>query len=132
MGTSYFIGKSKGDEIKLDLYYTDTFIRPLLSIENTRMATKEEIAAMKIDIVQRGARKKDFWDIHELLDEITPSQMIALHAERYPFAHDEAAIKSNFTNFSRADEDFNPNCLRGKHWEIIKLEIAESMEMFNI
>jgi hypothetical protein len=29
---------------------------------------------MKIDIVQRLARKKDFWDIHELLDVYTPDQ----------------------------------------------------------
>jgi predicted nucleotidyltransferase component of viral defense system len=31
------------------------------------MATVEEIIAMKLDVMQRGGRKKDFWDLHELL-----------------------------------------------------------------
>ncbi|UZJ63260.1 nucleotidyl transferase AbiEii/AbiGii toxin family protein [Sphingobacterium sp. KU25419] len=33
------------------------------------MATVEEIIAMKIDVVQRTGRKKDFWDIHALLSQ---------------------------------------------------------------
>jgi hypothetical protein len=35
------------------------------------MATVEEIIAMKVDIVQRGGRKKDFWDLHEALNYYT-------------------------------------------------------------
>jgi hypothetical protein len=35
--------------------------------------------AMKIDIVARGGRKKDFWDLHELLNQYTVSQMLSLH-----------------------------------------------------
>ena len=29
----------------------------------------EEIIAMKIDVIFRGGRKKDFWNIHELKDD---------------------------------------------------------------
>jgi hypothetical protein len=36
-------------------------------------------------------------------------------------------IKQNLTNFSLADGDFDPICLLGKHWEIIKAEIAETL-----
>ncbi|PZR39455.1 MAG: hypothetical protein DI538_06850 [Azospira oryzae] len=32
MGVSYVIGKSEEDLVKLDLYYTDTFIQPALEI----------------------------------------------------------------------------------------------------
>ena len=85
---------------------------------------------MKIDIVQRKGRKKDFWDIHELLGNHTPAQMIALHAQRYPYNHDENLIRTNFTDFSRADEDFDPICLRGKYWELIKLDIVEALADF--
>lgn len=28
-------------------------------------------------------------------------------------------------DFSGADEDFNPNCLRGKQWEFIKEDLEE-------
>lgn len=124
-GIAYFVGNSAEDAFKLDLYYTDPFIFPVLEIESIRLATKEEIVAMKIDVVQRGGRKKDFWDIHALLDDYTMERMIALHEERYSYAHDAALIKTNITDFTAADEDFKPVCLWGKHWELIKLEIAE-------
>lgn len=129
MGVSYLVGNSEDDIVKLDLFYTDHFIQPSLQVGSYRLATVEEIIAMKIDIVQRKARKKDFWDIHELLGTYTPAQMIALHAQRYPYSHNEDLIRTNFTDFSRADEDFNPICLRGKYWELIKLDMVKALEV---
>jgi hypothetical protein len=128
MGVSYLAGAVENNTVKLDLFYTDNFIQPLLQIDLYRLATVEEIIAMKIDIVQRKARKKDFWDVHELLDTHTPAQMIALHAQRYPYNHNEDLIRKNFTDFSRADEDFDPICLRGKYWELIKLDIVKALD----
>jgi predicted nucleotidyltransferase len=128
MGVSYLIGSSRDEAVKLDLFYTtDPFIEPPLHFGPYRLATIGEIIAMKIDIVQRKARKKDFWDLHELLAEYTPAEMIALHSKRYPYNHEEATIRQNFTDFSRADEDFNPKCLRGKYWELIKLDIVQAL-----
>lgn len=60
MGKSYFIGEDKENTIKLDLYYTDSYIQPYIEVDGVRMATIEEIIAMKIDVVQRGGRKKIF------------------------------------------------------------------------
>jgi predicted nucleotidyltransferase len=124
-GQSYLIGESEDETVKLDLYYTDTFIQPELLVESFRLATVEEIIAMKIDIVQRVARKKDFWDLHELLSQYTPSQMIELHKKRYPYNHDEAVILANLTNFTIADGDFDPVCLKGKYWELIKYDFVQ-------
>lgn len=50
-------------------------------------------------------------------------QMLALHQERYPYSHDEDLIKKNLINFNSADDDFDPVCLRGKHWELIKYDL---------
>lgn len=127
MGVSYLVGNNKDDLVKLDLYYTDPFIQPSLEIDFYRLATVEEIIAMKIDIVQRKGRKKDFWDIHEFLSAFTVAQMVTLHEKRYPYSHDEALIRTNFTDFSSADEDFDPICLKGKYWELIKLDIAQAL-----
>lgn len=129
MGKSYLIGKTKNETVKLDLYYTEKFIQTPLIIGRYRLATIEEIIAMKIDIVQRGARKKDFWDLHELLDTYTVDTMIALHEQRYPHSHDEATIRKNFTQFKNADDDFDPLCLRGKYWELIKLDIWKDLKI---
>jgi len=125
MGVSYIVGNSAEDAFKLDLYYTDTFVRDAVEAGNIRMASLEEIAAMKMDIVQRKGRKKDFWDIHELSDTYSISEMIGFHKQRYPHNHDEVLIRQNLTDFTGADEDFDPECLKGKAWELVKLEIAE-------
>lgn len=128
MGRSYLVGEDKNETVKLDLYYTDAFMQPALVIGSYRLATIEEIIAMKIDIVQRGGRKKDFWDLHELLDQYSPSQMIELHKIRYPYNHEETEIRSNFINFTTADDDFDPICLKGKYWELIKLDTIQALQ----
>jgi hypothetical protein len=125
MGKAYRVGADKMGAIKLDVYYTDPFIRPALVVDGIRMATAEEIIAMKLDIISRSGRKKDFWDLHELMKSYTLAQMLALHKERYPYSHDAKKIKENFSNFSKADDDIDPECLLGKHWEVIKLDMQD-------
>ncbi len=124
-GKSYYVGDSKEDCIKLDLFYTDPFIDEEVITDNIRMATVEEIIAMKLDVVSRIGRKKDFWDIHELKHDYSIAEMFTLHQKRYPYTHDRALLLNNLTDFSDADDDFEPNCLRGKHWELIKLDIIQ-------
>ena len=130
MGKSYFIGTDKENSVKLDVYYTDDFIQPAKIIDYIRMATVEEIIAMKVDVVQRGGRKKDFWDLHDLLSNYNIGKMIELQQERYPYSHERELILKNFTDFSFADEDFDPICLKGKYWEFIKEDIEEAVSKF--
>jgi hypothetical protein len=125
MGKSYYIGKNKDDCVKLDLFYTDRFNQQYLLIDGIRLATVEDIMAMKIDVISRGGRKKDFWDIHDLKDDYSFEEMLALHKQRYPYTHDGDQIRKYFVNFENADADFDPICLKGKHWEIIKLDIID-------
>jgi hypothetical protein len=128
MGKSYLIGEAEDNVIKLDVYYTDPFIQAALIEDGVRLATVEEIIAMKIDVITKTGRKKDFWDIHEVMDTYTIPQMLALHKQRYEYTHNETEILANFTDFSNADDDFEPNCLRGKYWELIKFDIIKKIE----
>lgn len=124
-GKTYFIGKDEDNNIKLDLYYTDTFIENYQLADGIRLATINEILSMKMDVIGRGGRKKDFWDVHELMEDYKLSELIDLHRKRYPFTHNAVQLFEKFTDFRRADEDFEPQCLRGKHWEIVKLDLIE-------
>ena len=128
MGKAYFVGENKEKCIKLDIFYTDPFIEPALIVDGIRMASVEDIIAMKMDVISRGGRKKDFWDIHELMNEYSFDAMCALHKKRYPFSHDKKLLKTKFTRFTQADEDFEPLCLRGKHWEVIKLDMIDFVQ----
>lgn len=127
MGKSYLVGTSQDEVIKLDIYYSmDPFFQSVVEEEGIRMATVEEIIAMKVDVIQRGGRKKDFWDLHEALDRYTIDEMIALHRLRFEWTHNEPLILNNFTAFAECEDDLEPLCLRGKQWAFIKEDVAEA------
>ncbi|WP_312750396.1 nucleotidyl transferase AbiEii/AbiGii toxin family protein [Epilithonimonas hominis] len=129
-GKSYFIGSSENIAVKLDVFYSDPFIDDELLIDNIRLASLKDITAMKIEVIQNGGRKKDFWDLHELLNYFSLEEMLAFHKIRYPFSHDLDVIIKNFTNFQIADEDFEVLCLKGKHWEVIKSDFENLIKKF--
>jgi len=85
---------------------------------------------MKLDVIQREGRKKDFWDLHELLPDYGIGKMLELHKKRYSYGHDRDLILRNLINFTRADDDFDPICLRGKYWEFIKEDFEEAVGVF--
>jgi predicted nucleotidyltransferase component of viral defense system len=132
LGKAYFLGENKNHTIKLDVFYTDPFIQPPIEIDSIRLASIEEIIAMKMDVIQRGGRKKDFWDLHELLSNYSIPQMIALHERRYPYSHDKDILLKNLINFDFADNDLKPICLRGKYWEFIKDDFQEIISEINL
>lgn len=127
IGQSYSIGTDRHNTVKLDIFYTDPFIQPAVIEDDIRMASIEDIIAMKIDVVQRGGRKKDFWDLHELLPTYSIDEMLALHKLRYEYNHEPELILRNFIDFNKADVDFEPICLRGKYWEFIKEDIEDAV-----
>ncbi len=131
-GKSYLVGDNINQFVRLDVYYSsEPFFNSLIVEEGIRIASLEDITAMKIDVVQRGGRKKDFWDLHELTGQCNIAKMIALHAQGFPWTHDESAIIENFTDFSVADKDFDPICLRGKQWPFIKEDFEYLMKAFS-
>ena len=127
-GTNFVVGNSINDCVKIDLYYTDDFIEPPIILESIRMATTNEIIAMKLDVILRGGRKKDFWDLHYFIDKLTADEMIVLFQKRYPYNDDFDKIKPQLINFEIADSDFEPICLLEKNWEIIKFDFLEFVE----
>jgi len=89
----------------------------------------EEISAMKLEVIGNSGRKKDFWDMHELLEHLTIEQMIAFHAERYPYSYTKETLINKLVNFQFADDDLTPICLKGKYWELIKEDLREMKEL---
>jgi hypothetical protein len=124
-GTSYMVGNSKDDCVKLDMFYTDPFIRPLEQFDTISMAAVDDIVAMKMDVVSRCGRKKDFWDLHMLRDKYSIEQMLSLYEARYPYGATKEECVAGLTNFAVADAEPDPICLQGKVWQLIKLDFAD-------
>ncbi len=129
LGKPYFIGNSSTDFIKVDIFYSEPFHFPLVIHEDFRLAAMEDIIIMKLGIIssEQGGRKKDFWDLHELLNRFSLESIITLFLQ-YSFSTlSYAGIKEKLIDFKRADNDFSPRCLKGKYWELIKLDFEEEV-----
>ena len=124
-GTSYLIGDTKEDSVKLDLFYTEPFIREIQLIDGIRIASLEDIVAMKLHVMGDGGRKKDFWDLNELQSKFTLNQMLDLYEEKFPYDYTREEIIKGLNDFSKADDEPNPICFRNKQWDFIKLDMID-------
>lgn len=125
-GTYFYVGYSKDEYVKIDFYYTDTFVFDEIITENIRMASPEEIIAMKLEVTLNSKRKKDFWDLHYYLSIYTIDGMISFYNLRYPY-NDNSTIKKELLDFGETDFEPNPICLLNKDWEVIKLDFYEKL-----
>lgn len=125
MGRSFLVGNNDEEAIKMDIYYYESFIRKSIEKDRVRLAHLDDIVAMKLQVIQSAGRKKDFWDLHEIIDHYSLTKMLDLHREKFPFEHNRGLLLKNLTNYEKADSDFEPICLKGKHWELIRRDIHE-------
>lgn len=130
-GKSYYIGKSINEHIKIDLMYADPFLEQAEIIDGIRMAGVKDIIAMKMNVVSRSGRKKDFWDLHQLLHKYPLSDMFDLHAQRYKWEHNEKELLTKFIDFTEAENQPDPICLLHKDWDEIKLDLIDEAEKYS-
>ncbi|NOQ26783.1 MAG: nucleotidyl transferase AbiEii/AbiGii toxin family protein [Bacteroidales bacterium] len=125
MGKSYLIGNNENDLVKLDLFYTEPFVFPCIIEQNIRFSSIEELAAMKFEVIGQGGRKKDFWDIHELLGRFSLEEMLNFYIKRNPYGCSKDELLTQVVDFSVAEHEFTPNCYKDKDWGIIKLDFED-------
>ena len=117
---SMYVGDSKEDCVKLDLCYDDPLIFSSIEIDGLRIASEKEIAAMKIQaITQTVQRRKDFWDIHELLESYTLSEMVDWGIQRYPWSVTKESVKDGIERLPNIKDFTEVVCVKGKYWEFI-------------
>ncbi|NTS40205.1 nucleotidyl transferase AbiEii/AbiGii toxin family protein [Flavisolibacter sp. BT320] len=120
IGLYLYVGYSEQDLIKTDILYWDApFLFDALEEDGIRLASVEEIGAMKLDVISRGGRKKDFWDLVEILSDYSLLHLMEVYKEKYPY-NDLADVERGLTNFATAEEVPDPICLRGRTWEGVK------------
>jgi len=100
------------------LRHNYTLINTPLRIENIKMASLKDIAAMKLNaIVGNGTRVKDFIDIYFLLKKFSFSELIDFYCAKYESRNDFHIIKS-LTYFNDIIVEDWPNMLLEKSLSI--------------
>ncbi|MBR0240524.1 MAG: nucleotidyl transferase AbiEii/AbiGii toxin family protein [Bacteroidales bacterium] len=128
-GKMYYVGLNRDNAVKLDLMYTDKFLSEPETIDGIRFASIDQIAAMKLSAISLGGRKKDWWDVHKLLEEYSLEQMFRLYEKWQPWTYDQAKLMEALVDFSKADLQPDPKCLEGKDWDIIKIDIINQVRL---
>ena len=54
--------------------------------------------------------------------------MLELYSKRYPYNFSNEELVQQLTNFENAETDPDPNCLKGKYWELIKLDFEDRIK----
>ena len=77
----------------------------------------------------RQGKKKDFWDIAELLHHFTIADFISFHKEKYATQNLLITVPQAITYFADAEESEDPISLKKQNWEsvqeFIKVKVAE-------
>ena len=125
---SLFVGNSSDDCVKLDICYDENPIFPLVHIEGIRMVSEKDIAAMKLNaIAQNRQRKKDFWDIHDLLETYSIEDMVSFALKRFPWSLTLDNIINGFKRLPALNDYSEIRCLKGKYWEFIVEDLMEEI-----
>lgn len=120
LGLNLFIGDTEATAIKTDILYWDApFLFPPLEEEGIRLATLKDIAAMKLDVISRGGRKKDFWDLAEILEDANINDLMDIYQIKYPWL-DINDVILGLAKFETAEEMPDPICFRQRNWDDIK------------
>jgi hypothetical protein len=88
------------------------------------MYSSADIAAMKIQAILGRGKKKDFWDLHELLKHFSLQQIIDWHKQKFPNQMLAISIPHAITYFVDADESETPVSFKKQTWESVKKDIS--------
>ena len=130
----YHIFLSEGQEppIKVDFFYTEPFIFPAIEEDGLRIADQREIAAMKLGVIGNQIyRQKDYWDVHDLLEDYSLSEMIQWALQRDPYSFTKEDIIKGLQQVNQVEE--SPMGIVSlkplSYWELMVLDLIEEMKI---
>ena len=116
------------DGIKVDcVNYPYEWLEECKVLNGLRLASVNDIAAMKISAIINRGTKKDFIDLHFLLKEMSLNQILDLYDKKYPDGSRFIAIKS-LTYFEDAESDPMPYMFNDVTWDDVKGSIISEVQ----
>ena len=118
-------------EIKVDIIkHPFTLLQNPELLEGIRIYHTDDIAAMKVNAILGRGKKKDFWDIFELLHHYTLTDIIRFYNDKFPNQQLMIGIPHALIYFDDADESEDPVSLKGQSWESVKKFIQQKVREF--
>ncbi|MBL0112923.1 MAG: nucleotidyl transferase AbiEii/AbiGii toxin family protein [Saprospiraceae bacterium] len=110
--------------------YPHPEIRPTQVLDGIRMYSTEDIIAMKVQAILGRGKKKDFWDVAELLAHYTVADFIKFHKEKFNTQNLLISVPQALTYFVDADDSEEPISLKKQTWSGVKKSITEKVRKY--
>lgn len=119
------------DNVKVDFVkHPHSLINPTKTIDDIRMFSTEDIVAMKVQAILGRGRKKDFWDIAELLQHYPIADFIKFHKEKYRTQNLFVTVPQAITYFADADDSEDPISLKNQTWKSVQAAIKKKVKEY--
>jgi predicted nucleotidyltransferase component of viral defense system len=105
-------------------------IRQELNEDGIRMFSKEDIIVRKVQAILGRGRKKDFWDIAELLNHFSVADFIQFHKEKYSTQNLLISVPQAITFFADAEESEAPVSLKKQTWKSVQKLISKKVSAY--
>ena len=130
-GYHVFLSEGQEPPIKADFFYTEPFIFPAIEEDGLRIADQRELAAMKLGVIGNQIyRQKDYWDIHDLLESYSLSEMIQWAEQRDPYSFTKEDIIEGLMQVDQVQE--SPQGIVSlkplSYWELKVLDLKEEVK----
>ena len=119
------------ENVKVDIvYYPHAIIQPTEQFSEIRLYHDNDLMAMKIQAILGRGKKKDFWDIAELLEHYSVQEMMDCHKAKYPSQMLGISIPQALTYFVDADESEEPQTIKPITWNEVKSNITSKVREY--
>lgn len=108
------------NDVKVDMVnYPYPWLDLPIVEDGVRLASLNDIAAMKISAIVNRGTKKDFIDLYTLLQHFALDEILDMYSRKYSDGSLFIVMKS-LTYFDDAETDPMPNVLNDTTWETVK------------
>ncbi|MDZ4405357.1 nucleotidyl transferase AbiEii/AbiGii toxin family protein [Prosthecobacter sp.] len=115
------------EDVKVDFVtYPYPLLHPFETIEGVRMMSLPDVVAMKLGAISNRGAKKDFYDLHTLLEELGLDEVMRCYKLKFP-NHDPMIPLRSMIYFEDAEDTETPNTLINTTWAKVKADIQKAV-----
>lgn len=123
-----FDGSLDGVRISFFNYPYPLIGKTIQYMSNVRLASKEDIAVMKLEAIAGRGSYKDFIDIYFLLQHFTLEEIFEKLEEKFKgFDYNKMHLIKSLNYFDDAEKGEMPQMIKDIDWEKIKKEIQKAV-----
>lgn len=117
------------DKVKIDFvnYSCYQWLAEAITEDGLRLASPQDIAAMKVNAIEGRGTRKDFVDIYFLLQHYSLDDILGFYQEKYP-EHSVFRALMSLTYFEDAEKQMMPKMFSKVTWDEMKAYIIKEVE----